>query len=295
MSIPFEGKISPLPTEGTLPRSVLVCDDSIEEIRVIVSMLRAANYRLIIAANGKEACDRASVLQPDLILMDVRMPVMDGFTSCRLLKAHRDTKDIPIIFLTAANEMVDRLEGLRLGGCDYIVKPANEEEVLLRVAIHARKRQQDIQEDVLAQDPRSEALVRACIGLLASEEEPSYGIDELAEKLKTSRQRLTEAFRNVMGCSMFAWAREQRLKRACEWLARSDIPISDIATDLGYSTSGNFATAFRERFSITPREFRKVALETPRQFEALLTLGPLDLPSSCNPCAILDRSNSSSS
>ena len=60
--------------------------------------------------------------------MDIRMPGMDGFTACRLLKAHVDTKDIPLIFLTAANDTTDRLTGLRLGAVDYIVKPACEEE-----------------------------------------------------------------------------------------------------------------------------------------------------------------------
>lgn len=238
-------------------QSILICDDSAEEVRVLVALLRSANYKLSIASNGKEACDRASVLKPDLILMDVRMPMMNGFAACRILKAHADTRDIPVIFLTAANELCDRLEGLSLGAVDYIVKPASEAEVLLRVGIHLQQNKPDYQVPVEAHDHDTAAIVEACIRLLEADLSTSPCIEELSQKLGTHRHNLSNAFKEVFGSTVYAWLRERRMKQACVWLTDSKMSINGIADELGFSTSGNFATAFRERYGVTPREYRK--------------------------------------
>lgn len=150
-------------TEAAKP-CILICDDSPEEIRVLVSMLKNADYRLVIATNGREAINRAGILQPDLVLMDIRMPEMDGLHACRILKAHPDTFNIPVIFLTAANDSTDRLAGLKIGAVDYIVKPVCEEEVLLRVAIHLRQRKtEQMHFNTHTHQNQTAALVEACI------------------------------------------------------------------------------------------------------------------------------------
>lgn len=259
----------------TEDRHILICDDSIEEIRVLVSMVRSMRYRLSIATNGKDACNRASVLQPDLILLDVRMPVMDGLATCRILKAHEDTRDIPVIFLTAANDLAHRLEGLRCGAVDYIVKPANEEEVLLRVAAHIRRPAEERYFDSRRVPGDTAALVHACIRLLEGDLSWTPTTDELCRKLGVGRARLTTVFRDVFGTTFYEWLRERRMQQACEWLTNSSISINTIAANLGFTTSGNFATAFRDRFNVTPRTFRN---ETRSPDTALDTEGTQDRP-----------------
>lgn len=235
---------------------ILVCDDSIEEIRVLVSMLRSANYRIAMATNGREACTRAGVLKPELILLDIRMPGMDGLATCRILKAHDDTREIPVIFLTAASELADRLTGLRCGAVDYIVKPANEEEVLLRVAAHLRRRDPNKHFDP-SRFPRDvSALVQACVEYLERDLSYTPPADVLSHVLGESRQKISSAFQDVFGTTVYMWLRERRMQKACEWLTHSNTPISIIAEDLGYSSSGNFTTAFKERFNVIPRTYR---------------------------------------
>lgn len=274
-------------------RTLLICDDSIDEIRVIVARLRSANYKLIIARNGKEACDRAGVLQPDLILMEVRMPVMDGLAACRLLKAHPDTRHIPVMFLTAIDDVSTRLEGLRSGAVDYIVKPAHEEEVMLRVAVQIARVPHLITRDCLTPiDSHAHATVTAFVRLLERHYSEGLDIDTLASMVGAHRNAVSEAFREVHGCSVFTWIREQRMKRACEWLTRSSMSVSEIATELGFSSSGNFATAFKDRYNFTPRDFRRLAMLTPDKAEAFWTGGE-SLAKDCNPWYLIDRTGSS--
>ena len=248
-----------LPMPATEQPSILICDDSIEEIRVLVAMLRNARYRLIIATNGQEAVNRAGLLKPDLILMDIRMPGMDGFTACRLLKAHADTKGIPLIFLTAANDSTDRLTGLRLGAVDYVVKPACEEEVLLRIAIHIKsgERESTPQFEPQGHTRHTSAIVQACIRILEEDLSLSPSTQDLARRLGCTRKYLTGAFREVFNSTVYEWLRERRMQEARRMLVETNIPVQDVSEYLGFSSGSNFTTAFRTKFGMPPREFRK--------------------------------------
>ena len=244
--------------------SILICDDSLEEIRVLISMLKSSNYRLIISSNGKDACTRATALHPDLILLDVRMPVTDGFATCRLLKAHADTRHIPVIFLTAANEVEDRLEGLRIGAVDYIVKPTNVQEILLRVGIHLRKRMPTVDTSENSNNivTQGELYVEAACRILEQNLRQPPTLDELASMIGTHRHRLSELFKRAFGTTVYAWLRERRISQAAEWLESSEMSIQSIADELGFSTSGNFSTSFKERFGVTPSDYRRTLFDS---------------------------------
>jgi DNA-binding response OmpR family regulator len=117
--------------------TLLLIDDSITELRVLIDMLAARKWRTLVSFDGLDGYRKATLKQPDLILLDVRMPGMDGFGTCRRLKADPRTQSIPVIFLTSAEDKEDRLTGLSLGAVDYIIKPfVSEEEVLARLGIH---------------------------------------------------------------------------------------------------------------------------------------------------------------
>ena len=120
-----------------LPKStILVVDDSRVNVQVLVRTLDGTGHRILVAMNGKSALEIAQHIHPDLILLDVMMPELNGFDVCRQLKADPATKDIDVIFLSASGELGDKVAGLELGASDYITKPIQAEEVLARVANH---------------------------------------------------------------------------------------------------------------------------------------------------------------
>jgi two-component system sensor histidine kinase/response regulator len=115
---------------------ILVVDDTPKNIQVLGSMLREAGYAINVATNGEQALQSLERVLPDLILLDVIMPVMDGFETCRRLKADPSYSSIPVIFLTAKVESDDVVQGFELGAVDYIAKPFNSTELLKRVDTH---------------------------------------------------------------------------------------------------------------------------------------------------------------
>ena len=125
-----------MPSNNAGKANVLIVDDTQQNIQVLGTILHEQGYRINIAQDGVQALAVARKVHPDLILLDVMMPEMDGFEACRHLKADPATDDIPIIFLTARTETDDIVRGLELGAVDYITKPFNQTELLRRVQTH---------------------------------------------------------------------------------------------------------------------------------------------------------------
>lgn len=120
---------------------VLIVDDTPHNIDVLHQMLTHRNYSVAGVPSGKVALEVIPEFKPDLILLDVMMPEMDGFETCKKLKSNPDTADIPVIFVTAKDDPRDIAEGFRCGGVDYIIKPAKEEEVWARVGHQIKLKQ----------------------------------------------------------------------------------------------------------------------------------------------------------
>ena len=116
--------------------TILIIDDGLTNLRVVVDHLEQENYRVVVARDGEEGLRRAELVRPALVLMDVLMPGMDGFETCRRLKSSESTRDIPVIFMTVLTETVDKIAGFAAGGVDYVTKPFEIEEVMARVKVH---------------------------------------------------------------------------------------------------------------------------------------------------------------
>jgi diguanylate cyclase (GGDEF)-like protein len=116
-----------------MPDKILIVDDSVENRQLLLRALARANYEIVEAADGREGLSRAVELLPELILLDIVMPELDGYQVCAALKKDRRTTDIPVIFLSAKTETKDKIKGLEIGGVDYITKPFDRGEVLARV------------------------------------------------------------------------------------------------------------------------------------------------------------------
>ena len=119
---------------------ILIVDDTEQNLEVLGNLLSENNYDLAIATNGIEAIESINTTIPDLVLLDVMMPEIDGFETCKRIKQQERTKDLPIIFLTAKVETEDIIRGFHVGGIDYITKPFRKEELLARVDTHVKLR-----------------------------------------------------------------------------------------------------------------------------------------------------------
>ncbi len=121
--------------------SILIVDDNIQNIQLAVTFLKQYRFEILIANSGAEALAATEKTIPDLILLDVMMPKMNGFEVCQRLKSNPKTAHIPIIFLTAKREIEDVVRGFQSGGVDYITKPFHQEELIARVSTHIELKQ----------------------------------------------------------------------------------------------------------------------------------------------------------
>lgn len=133
---------SPMFIEGMEEEEILIVDDTPTNLEVLFDCLDDAGFEVVVAKNGESALQKVEKEPPDLILLDVMMPGIDGFETCRRLKANPDSKDIPVIFMTALSDAADKIAGLSLGAVDYITKPFQQEEVLARVKVHLQLRKE---------------------------------------------------------------------------------------------------------------------------------------------------------
>ena len=160
---------------------ILVVDDTPANIQTLTATLKAKGYQVSVATHGRQALEVVSRIRPDLILLDVVMPEMDGFEACRHLKANPDTRDIPVIFLTARTEATDIVQGFELGALDYVAKPFNSHELLARVNTH------------LTMDRLRLENERLLLNVLPS---------AVAERLKAGEEPIADSFDEV--CVLFA-------------------------------------------------------------------------------------------
>lgn len=115
---------------------ILIVDDNPTNLGALFKFLSDSGFKVLVAVDGESAIEQIEYVRPDIILLDIMMPGIDGFETCRRLKASPEMEEIPVIFLSALSDTVDKVKGFNIGGVDYITKPINQEEVLSRVKTH---------------------------------------------------------------------------------------------------------------------------------------------------------------
>lgn len=252
-------------TEQVRP-GILIVEDEREESRFLTDLLRRQLYHVRTASDGMAGYQAALAAPPDLILLDVRMPGMDGFAACRLLKANPLTRHIPIIFLSALDEPDERVAALAMGGVDFVAKPYHPAEVFARVRIHlelAGLRRAAATPGAMAtpslpspHDP-DEVVANAAMRLIDDNLGAPRTLASIARSLGTYEKRLSQAFRRHAGMTVFGYLGEARIRRGRQLLADTDLSVQQIAEQTGFRSAANFATAFREQTDATPTAYRQ--------------------------------------
>ncbi|WP_442947534.1 hybrid sensor histidine kinase/response regulator [Nostoc sp.] len=120
------------------PIHILLVDDNPNNLKVLSEMIQGYGWKALMATNGESAIEQTEYALPDLILLDVMMPGIDGFETCRRLKTNPITQNIPVIFMTALSDSKDKVKGLEIGAVDYVTKPFQQEEVIARLKLHLK-------------------------------------------------------------------------------------------------------------------------------------------------------------
>ncbi len=245
---------------------VLIIEDNIDVTEYIHSCLKK-DYQLQMARNGTIGLNKAIENIPDVILCDVMMPEMDGFEVCKQLKSDQRTSHIPIIMLTAKATQEDKNKGLSHGADAYLTKPFNKEELLIRIrnlcqqsqSLKDRLAQHLLTNEELSPAENREALfltkVHQAIHKYLDNEQ--FDTNFLCKEMAMSRTQLHRKLKVLTGQSTASFIRSARLKRAKSLLQNTDIPIGEIAFQVGFKDFSHFTRSFSKEFSLKPSEVRK--------------------------------------
>lgn len=241
---------------------ILLIDDQPEALKDVVKLLIAKNFRVSQASSPQSGLHRARAILPDLIVLDLYMPGMNGFSLCRLLQEDTATRDIPIIFLSSSLLVEDRIKGLELGGVDFVSKPCYPPELLARIRVHLQLHRST---DKLNKNPAGtterpeQVVLNAAVKLILSNLQDVPTLAEIAQAVGTSDKTLLRIFRHELGTTVFAFVREAKINQAKSLLANNPtLPIEDIAALLGFSSAANFSTAFKSREGLSPSQYRRI-------------------------------------
>lgn len=251
--------------------TLLIIDDNPNDIRVLGAALSNKNFHIMFSLDGYEGFNQACTTQPDLILLDRVMPDMDGLKVCRLLKSDLRTTHIPIIFLTAMESVEDKVEGFKQGVCDYVTKPCHPDELVMRIRTHIelhrhyRNDEKEVSNEVnslpdteLESLSRAELRVRKAQVVYLHDLTANLSMSEVASKIGTHARQLADDFNRITGKHIQHWLQEKRMEQACNLLLKTEIEISRVAENVGYTSVTTFSNTFRDYFGMPPKEYRRL-------------------------------------
>ncbi len=265
-----EGELSnesPAPRNGIPmtkdPFTVLVVEDNDDMRAYIAELLTDKNLAVETAQNGLDAKKKLSIIAPDLIVSDIMMPEMDGFTFAEHVRSTPDFRLTPIVMLSARAEVKDRIQGYEIGVSDYLAKPFDETELKARVKnllrLKSERKKHAIDKEQQPTNIETSSLVKKLQAYVeANLSESKITVEQLSEQAKLSRRQMYRKLKAETGCTPAEFIREIRLYHARDILERSNKKtVSQIAYAVGFSTPSYFSKLFKERFGRSPSEYGK--------------------------------------
>ena len=242
---------------------ILLVDDDPEILQLLGEFLHA-DYSIIFAENGREAYQKVIRDKPDLVVLDVMMPEMDGIELCGLLRENFDTSHLPIILLAAKGEIEDRIAGLKAGADSYIPKPFHPEHLKvriskllqLRVSIMSRFGKKGFSPMLVKQipDPFFQKLVHF---IDENIDDDTLSAEKLCHKLAISKSSLYNKTRSVLGTTPHSLIFQRRLSKAAILLTSTSMTVSEIIDQTGFVSRTHFYDLFNKVHGCSPSDFRK--------------------------------------
>lgn len=257
---------------AAVARRILFVDDDKELRDYVGSQLEESGYKIKTADNGSDALKAVHEGNIDLVICDVKMPVMDGLTFLKLMKSNVDTHHIPVIMLSSKNEIADRIEGWDKGADAYLGKPFNIEELdtlidnLIGNRLKLKGKFSGVQNvEASGKSPElkgnDEALMERIKAIVNSQiDNPELNVEMLGRSVGISRVQLHRKLKDMIGMTPSDFIRNIRLKRAAILLQKPDVDITQVAYAVGFSSQPHFSTAFKKYTGFSPTEYRQRCL-----------------------------------
>ena len=250
---------------GERPLLLIVDDD--QELRTFIKDNFNPDYIVIEAENGSEGFEMAMKNNPDIIISDIIMPVMDGIELCMKLKSNIKTSHIPIILLTAKAGIESKIEGLDKGADAYIAKPFTIKliEVQISNILENRKKLRNkfskelvLQPSEIAITSLDEEFLQKAINTVEEHmSDTEFSVDSFNKKIGMSRSRMHRKIKALTAQSTSEFIRTIRLKRAASLLEKSQMPVEEIAYTVGFNSTAYFTKCFKIQFGKTPSDYMK--------------------------------------
>jgi signal transduction histidine kinase/ligand-binding sensor domain-containing protein/DNA-binding response OmpR family regulator len=254
------------PDNGTNGPLVLVVDDH-AEVRHFIAENLVEHFRVQEAENALEGQRLAIDMIPDLVISDVMMPGMDGFEFCEKLKTDERTSHIPVVLLTARTEDPDRMRGLETGADDYLTKPFNPKELLIRATnlMENRRLMREkfstnaiIKPSEISVTSRDRAFMEKLMGIMEKNmDNEKFSVEDLAREAGMSQSQLHRKLKALINQTANHFIRSVRMHRAMELLEKNAGNIAEIAYMVGYVDPGYFTKSFKSFFGKLPSEISK--------------------------------------
>ncbi len=242
---------------------ILLVEDNIELKKYLKNTLES-RYKILTASNGSQGYEIAQEIIPDLIISDVKMPIMDGVTLTRQLKENSKTRIIPVILLTAAAEKTDQLKGLKEGADSYLIKPVDIDVLFAKIhnlLITRKSIYNQMHEEGNTSMPYNKSKKKLSFiekaELIVQENlvNPQFNVGTLAEELDVSRSSLHRKIKMDSGLRVTEFIRDVRMKKTIELMKEGKYNLEEIGTYVGFNSHSYFARTFKKKFGKTPNEF----------------------------------------
>ncbi|MGA7304893.1 MAG: ATP-binding protein [Rhodothermales bacterium] len=261
----FDERRETLPEEvgGVSLPKVLVVEDN-EDMRRYLRSILSEHYHVLEAADGREGLRRAAAEMPALVLTDVMMPEMNGLALCSALKADKLTSHIPVVILTAKASQEALIDGLSSGADDYITKPFDATELVLRTENLIEIRELLLKKGAVfapqpsdVDEPSADAVFIKQVTDLVENHlgDSNFTVDWLADDIGLSRRQLERRMRKVTRITPGGFIRLMRLRRAAQLLEKKVGSVSEVSYRVGFSDPNYFSRLFHQTFGVSPSEY----------------------------------------
>lgn len=243
-------------------------DDNADIRQFIKDRLRPS-FDVLEASDGEDGFSQAVSHVPNLVILDVMMPRRNGMELCQMLKSDQRTSHIPVIMLTARADQASRIEGLKTGADDYLVKPFNTEELVVRVQNLVNQRKSLIEKfqhsdtikphEIVVTSMDERFLNKALAVVEAHMDDGRFGVEAFTKEMAFSRTQLHRKLKAITGLSAGEFIQDIRLRRAALLIRQKADSITQIAYQVGFNDQSYFSKCFRKKFHVTPSEFQEAA------------------------------------